>query len=180
MPDLARAEFRKIAYNAKDHRVRISYQIPNGTEEPDEYQVSVRQPPHPDLTERLEAMRTHVIDLCELDGLEPDQLEVRSVTITWKHGVMGAVITALRELKRSPAPLVLNTPHKAADFYTEEEGDPDSLLPGEAVDAIHELIAEAKLFLEGKRGEEEEEPQKDLFDGDEEEAGELVGAGVGD
>lgn len=160
--------FTKIKHDPKKERVSLSYQVVNGTEEPDEYTVSTRQPAHPDLLARLQDLAPHVLELCELDGVEASEVEVRSVSFSWAHDVMGVTITGLRRLKRSPAPLVLNTPHKARDHYG-EEGDDSQLLGDEAVMAISKLIGEANLFLDGKRGER---AQGDLFDEEAEEAAE--------
>lgn len=169
----ASQQFKKISVNKKEERARLIYHVQNGSDEPDEYQVSVRQAPHPDFAAALDALRQDVLDLCELDGVDVESLDVRGVSFSWTHGIMGATITALRTLKKSNAPLVLNTPFKPSEPYSEEGGaDEAQLLPSRTIYALGKLMDEASALLAGKRGAE---PQRDIFE--EEEAGELVGAG---
>jgi hypothetical protein len=166
-------EFTKIAFAPKQKRVRLEYTVGNGSDEPDEYTVTTRQPPHADLVEALGRLRKHALALCELDRAVPEgEIEVRGVSIRWKDGAVGATITALRQLKTSAAPLVLNTPFKF-------EGDDNAPLPQPAVDAIRALVEEAALFLEGKRGEddgaeESDQEEMELGDGREESALEIT------
>ncbi len=165
--------FTKIKYDPKKERVVLNYHVQNGTDEPDEYTVNIRQPPHPDLVAALEALGPHVLRLCELDGVEEDDIEVRSVSFSWAQDVMGCTITALRSLRRSASPLVLNTPHKASDHYG-EDGDEEQLLDSDTVTALEQLITEGREFLGGKRGEREQTEIE--FEEADQESFELVGA----
>lgn len=155
--------FTKIKYDPKKERVVLNYTIENGTDEPDEFSVNIRQPPHPDLVDALAALGEHALALCELEGVEAEDLEVRSVSFSWSHDVMGATITALRTLRRSSSPLVLNTPHKTVAHYG-EDGDDEHLLPESTVEALMDLVHEARAFLpppigRAKRGEK---PQTEM------------------
>jgi len=152
------ARICKVGWTPKTSRLRLEWETPSGGEEWDEATISLKCTPHPDLLAALQALAPHVVEICEMEDLQEPAIEVRSVTYTWAHDVMGAVITALRHLQNSPAPLVLNTPHKPSDWYgDQEDGDPAQLLPEHTVRALRQLQKEAIEFLEGKRAPEPEQ-----------------------
>ena len=146
---MAREQFTKIKYDDNKGRVTVKYQIPNGTDEPDLYTVDVREEPHDDFKRALDVLDQDVVAICE----QPANalVDVRSVTLTWKDEIMGAVITGLRTLNSARSPLVLNTPHKTVEPYNPEEEDDVGLLPESTVERLEDLIHEAKAFLAGKR-----------------------------
>lgn len=156
------ARITKIGWTPKTGRLALAWELPAKDEgEWDEFSFSRKVKPHPDLLAALQALAPHVVELCELEDLREPAIEVRSVTYTWAHDVMGAVVTALRHLQNSPAPLVLNTPHKPSDAYGEDEADPAQLLPEHTVRALRELAREAVAFLDGKRAPEAGEDERE-------------------
>ena len=71
-----------------------------------------------------------------------------------EDGVQGAVISALRELKRSVQPLNLNTPHKPYQPYNPEQGaDPDMLMPENIIEHLNEVEDEAQRYIDGDRAQ---------------------------
>lgn len=164
-----RPRITKLKYNPKTERVELKYELPNRGDW-DQYELSTKEIPHPDLVAALTAFAPHVLTLCELDDVELDTISVRSVTFTWKNDVMGCVISSLRQLQTSPAPLVLNTPHKTIEPYG-EGGSEGALLPDSVIGALEQLLAEAEEFIKGKRGERptgDEDADEDLGDEDDE------------
>jgi len=155
------ARITKLGWTPKTGRLALAWEFPSATEgEWDEFSFSRKVKPHPDLLGALQALAPHVVEICELEDLQEPAIEVRSVTYTWAHDVMGAVITALRQLQNSPAPLVLNTPHKPSAPYGDEEGDPAQLLSEPTVLALRRLANEAREFLGGKRAPEPQDEQE--------------------
>jgi len=70
--------------------------------------------PEPEFVEALQALAPDVADLCELCPGCATGIVVQGVSLCYagEDGVMGATITALRNLDSANSPLVLNTPHK--------------------------------------------------------------------
>lgn len=153
-------QFTKIAYNPKTGRVVLRHQEANGTEEPDSYTLDAKAEPRAEFLEALSALAPDVVDLCELDGVDESDIEVRGVSLFYKDGIMGATITGLRSLRRSTWPLVLNTPFKPVEHYS-GEGDEEQLLPEDTAERVLGLVWEAGKYLAGERAIK---TQTDAFD----------------
>lgn len=115
--------------------------------------------PHPDLKEALEGMVEHLLENCEIASEEGHKITVKSVTCTYKDMddvglVRGLVISGVRELRRSNSPMVLNSPHKTDQPYT-EDGDDDICLSSRCIDALYGLEREVFAYLDGKRAQGE-------------------------
>lgn len=148
----------KIKYSSKTLRIKIEWQDA-ADEDANKFSFDNKREIPASFKNAFLDLRKHVNKLCEL-GMKEDEmylLEVVGVSLSWSHGVMGATITALKTLKDSNQPLVLNTPHKIEDFYSENGGDEKQLMPSDAVNDIIKLMAEAKAFIKSK------EVQMDLF-----------------
>jgi hypothetical protein len=111
--------------------------------------------PRPEFLTALQALTSVVLSLCELPLDYGTDLKITGVTIT-DHETLGrgTVITALKKLTRSQAPLVLNTPHIT------ETGSHENAptLFGRELDLLEQLQEEASRYLKGERA------QQSLFD----------------
>jgi len=146
--------FNKIKYDNKG-RVCLVYDEIVSDDKVNEYSMKCTDAPRGEYKEALAALKIHVVDICEIPKNQAAKLEIRGVSLSWKDGIMGTVITALKDLERSNAPLVLNTPHLPEESYS-KDGEM-SCLSLECVEDIRTLIEEARRYLEGDRA------QIDLF-----------------
>jgi len=143
--------FTKIKYDGKN--VVLAW-AEGDVDTSEEYTLKCDDAPHGDFTKALNTFAGHVAELCELPKPWGSDLDVRGVSISHTQGIMGAVITALKPLEMSQSPLVVNTPHKPSEPYS--EGDPnagDYCLSTECTEAIAVLCVEAEAYLKGKRAQ---------------------------
>lgn len=109
---------------------------------------------HPDLSKALQTMKPHLIENCEL----PDDrmIEVKSITRTYKDmevgEVRGLVISGVRQLQNSDAPMVVTMPHKTDQPYT-EDGDDSICLTSQCMDDLDALEVEIFAYVDGKRAQ---------------------------
>ena len=146
-------EIRITKVKEKDGRVMIHFQkpTPGGSEvDWDDYTINCGGKPRPEFYEAMNALVTHVRDICELPRESESLISILGVTCAYPQDIMGATISAKLRLRRSNAPLILNTPFKTSELYT-ETGDPDSLLSGDCVDAIMTLHEECEKYINGER-----------------------------
>jgi hypothetical protein len=139
---------RKVKFDGQ--RVEILYEQEKDTGM-DEFSLKCTDKPLEKFVKAMDALRSHVADLCELPKKWGDNLEIRGVSFSYAGDkeVMGAVISALKPLGKSSCPLVINTPHAC-----EEPPSPTAeanLLPGKAVAALRLVINEAKKYIAGER-----------------------------
>jgi hypothetical protein len=139
----------KIKLTDKDPAtVEIGYQMAVSGGYTD-HLVTSPEAPHPDFVNAMTAVAPAVLKIAELEGVaELDDITVRSVSLGHKkEGKTSVIITALRQLKNSRGPLLINTPLKY--IVADDAG-------GDDVNDI--LCGEARAFIEdGKRA------QGDLF-----------------
>lgn len=149
--------FRKIKHNPKEETSEFVLETPARGGH-DLHTIETSDAPHPDFVKAFQALAPAVIEIAELGGVaKPVDIEVRSVAIHYhKNESIGVVITALRELKNSAAPLLINTPHKIFRNAPDGTGD-EQIFPKKYVEKIDDLSTEAVLFIRGKR------QQGDLF-----------------
>ena len=144
----------KVKYDGA--KVRIEYEKKRPDEQYDEFTLSSLDSPTQPFRDALNALAMDVVGICELDAESLDKLTVRGVSFTYTNDILGACITALKRLKTSNAPLVLNTPHLPEEAYG--EGDSSTpVLDTATVDRLHELALAAERYIEGERA------QGDLF-----------------
>ena len=147
-------EFLKI--KIKDERVHLDWQLKREDETYDKYSLESKDTPHPSFTLKLLELRNYVNDICDL-RLHIDEfhkLKISSISINYageKH-IMGAAITALKDLPNRNSPLVVNTPYLIEDYYS-DQGDPNSLLPSKLVLLIYEIFDYADDYIQGKRAQ---------------------------
>lgn len=142
--------FKKIKYDTKEVTLIFTTETSGETHE---HTITSKAHPHPDFVEALAALVDDVVDICGLPLAYEEGLRVQSVTFSYseKTGSSGAVVTALKSLAMSSAPLVLNTPHLVEDG---EAG----VMTSHMRTRLRGLESEAQQYLSGKRA------QGDLFD----------------
>jgi hypothetical protein len=153
---MAKKRFLKIKVAKTDagkDRMHLEYENRNGSEW-DQLSLNSGDKPAPSFHAALQALAQDVVELCELPLDYRERLIVKSVSFSYggEAQVMGATITAQMALRKSNAPLLLNTPHKAKDFYA-ETGDPKQLLDPECVERLEALMIEADDFINGVRAQ---------------------------
>lgn len=77
--------------------------------------------------------------------------QMRAIGLSVSHyddGRWGCTITATRDLKRSNAPLVINTPHKPSQGSHEAD---EAILDGDTVSAVESVLREAEKYVRGDR-----------------------------
>src|SRR3990167_7830135 len=96
----------KVKWDGKQVVIRFEDTRPNGT---DEFELVCHDPPLPAFGAALKALRQHVEEITELPADYCENLEIRGVSLSYADaGGMGAVITCLKPLTTTRAPLVLN------------------------------------------------------------------------
>jgi len=131
----------------------------------DEYRIKCADQPRSELVAALGKMAKHVVDMCELPNYTLSSIDVIGLTVTHtavehqEEDVQGVVISGVRRLKNSNAPMIINTPH-----FTREPLSPDadkgvfSFECAIDVDRLEQLVF---AYVDGERA------QLDLFDEDE-------------
>ena len=121
-------------------------------DEPDNWSMNSKEHPRQELKDALGALKPHVCDICELPDEWAQRMEVRGVSFSWARDIMGACITAFKNLENSDSPLVLNTPHKPSSPYS-ETGDDKNCLSAECQTALENVLNEAELYVKGQRAQ---------------------------
>jgi hypothetical protein len=145
--------FTKIKYDGS--KVRLEYERPRKDDgDADEFLLNSADKPAPELDAALQALAVDVVTICELIPSDVSRLKVRGVTLTYTNEIQGAVITALKTLTTSHAPMVCNTPHLPSEPYSEGAGDyQPPTWPTGMFDRIAALEAQAKRYLDGERAQ---------------------------
>ena len=144
---------KKVKYDKKEKRVLISYEE-KGADGYDNYTLDSEDAPNPSLLKSLSDLASDVLYLCEIQGKQDFQVEVRSISFSYggDKEVMGATISAGIALERSYCPLNVNTPHKASESYSEHE-DPKQLLDESTIIKLKLVQEEAIKFINGDRAQ---------------------------
>jgi hypothetical protein len=136
--------FTKIKFDGA--KVRLEYQVTRpGGGDPDEFALQCADRPLPEFVSSLAALRADVCQICEFPSKEVTTLTMRGVSLAYKDGVMGCVLTALRTVTTADAPLILNTP------YLPQKAQSGCLLPASTVRRVNALHVEAARYLAGER-----------------------------
>lgn len=140
---------RKIKLSEK---VRIEYEVLVGDKVKEEYSLTSVDKPLLSFAEAMQVLAQSVVEICELPDKDINHIAVSGVSFSYggEKQVLGAVITAQKKLKKTDAPLNLNTPHKTEDFYG-ETGSASQLLDSLTIDKLYELMDEAEKYIAGER-----------------------------
>lgn len=121
--------------------------------------------PLPGFDKALENLKGHIQEIMALSAAWVKTVRVLGVSLDYKNGIMGAVITFRKEDLAGGKGTTINTPHYSEAPY--QEGAPEvNLLPAQCVIDIQELIAQAENYRKGNRA------QIDAFPGGKPGAGE--------
>jgi hypothetical protein len=145
-------EISKIKYDGRC--VKIDYSIKNSdpnVQNKDDIKVALSScdKPLPEFIEVFHGLRQYVEQICNLADGYCDKAEVRGVSLSHSHNIVGAVITVLVKVKTANSPVVINTPHLPSAPYNENGEEP--LLPRDCVIDINTLIEEAEKYIDGLR-----------------------------
>jgi len=142
--------YTKIKFDGS--KVRIEYEVTRKDGDPDEYTLHSADKPLPEFDEALQALAADVVTICELNPSDVDKLKVRGVTLTHTNGILGVCVTALKTLKSSNAPLVINTPHLPEESYS--EGDDNApVMPSGMAMRVAAVEAQARRYVDGERAQ---------------------------
>lgn len=147
----------KFRYNPGDGKIFIKYECPSSASSvSDVFTMESCEAPVQELKDALQKMRDHVIDICEFPPPMNSGITIRGVTITYNDDdIQGLVITALRGLTYSNAPLIVNTPHFTREPYS-EGADPDmNVFSTECAEDLDGLERLAFLYVGGQRAQQE-------------------------
>jgi len=147
----------KVKWDGK--KVTIAYMVlraPGDDEDPDTYRLTSGDPPKKRFIEALHALDLDVGVMCDIPEKHLAHwiasVTPRGVSFSWKDGIMGAVITALKTLDDSRAPLVINTPHKPEKPYSAGDVDGERYcLQAGTVEKLQAIIDRALEYLDGDR-----------------------------
>lgn len=115
--------------------------------------LEAEDPPLPELERALSSMAEHLCAICELPADWVEDIEVRSVTVTYTEAATGLVITGLRSLDGSSAPLILNSPHFTDAPYSETDQGGKGIYSADCGRDLNELARAAFAYVDGKRGQ---------------------------
>lgn len=152
-------QFLKIKKDKKSGRVTLEYQKKKADQTLDEFHFSSFDKPLPEFDTALLNLRKYVMQICEYP-VDDDFITRTTVTgVSFSYGgdadVMGATLIAQLVLKDCNAPLNLNTPHLAEDFYSASGGSDKQLMPDKMATDLYKLMTEAERYLYGERAQGE-------------------------
>lgn len=152
-------QFLKIKKDKKTDKVTLEYQKKKADDSVDEFAFSSFDKPLPEFDTALLALRKYVLEICEYPVNDDFLTRVTVTGVSFSYGgnegVMGATLIAQLALKECNAPLNLNTPHLAEDFYNENGGSEKQLMPDNMAADLYKLINEAERYLYGERAQGE-------------------------
>jgi len=137
----------KIKYDGS--QVEIQYEIVMETTDDVKVVLKSYDKPKDEFIQCLSSLAKFVENICQLKEGYCDEAEIRGVSLSWSHDVMGAVITALIPVDTANSPVCLNTPHLASEQYNENGQSP--ILPRPCTTKINQLIEHAEAYINGDR-----------------------------
>jgi hypothetical protein len=159
--------FRKIWFKPakkEENPVNVyefDYDIISGRTEQDqeikqELTLKCSEEPVESFKKTLQALKPHIVDLCEQPKDYEARVTVRGIHIRYsdhENGskIMGITMTGTYKLKRSNGVNVLNTPFKQESYTTSKGGDETKLLSEPCAELVYELFDEAKRYVQGER-----------------------------
>lgn len=143
---------RKFKMSRSTGGIEVIYESENGaTGTFDEYTLKTYESPVSALDVALQNLTDHVIAICELPHTMKDEIIVSGVSISYTDDIQGLVITSMRSLKGSSAPMLINTPHFSAQPYGEGSDSEISVFTLECGEALQKLEARVFEFIDGDR-----------------------------
>jgi len=146
---------RKIKYNrtGDEKGVLVRWEERGGEGSWDKREFESQDEPADEFGEALQSLAGDVEKMCEIphDGLHG--ILVTGVTFSYggEKEVMGAMITAQRQLVNNPCAWNVNTPHKASDSYSDTPAPREQLLQEDTIARLNDLIEQAEGYIQGTR-----------------------------
>jgi len=141
---------RKLQFTRIKHDgqvVELDYLTEHG-EDSAKTELSSESPPSPEFVATLHGLKRPMLKFLEMPTSYGENIEVRTVALKYAKGDFSSfVVTAIRPLKFSNGPLVLNTPN-----INIPEGDAPSCID-EMIGLIEDLILHAAAYEQGHRAQ---------------------------
>lgn len=142
----------------KAKKINIEYQVLTKAGQWDDFSFSCSDEALPEFYLSIKKLSPHVLELCELPKTYLDRVVTKGVSFSYStEGIMGAVIIAAMQLKKSNCPLNLNTPHKPSAVDDDQTPMENQLLTEGCTMALKTVINECIKYIAGYRA------QTDLF-----------------
>jgi hypothetical protein len=142
---------RLLKFKLDDDGVLVKYELVDQESVRETLTVESQDRPRAELREALKAMAEHLCTIAELPPTWAKDIEIRGVTCTHTNDIRGLVITGLRKLAGSNAPLVLNTPHFTEAPYTEDADSDVGIYTAACGLALDLIELEVWRYLDGER-----------------------------
>lgn len=142
-------KIKKFSYNAKDKETKVEYSFYRDNGDEVKTTLTSFQKPTTELILQMSVLTKDVEKICSLPTGYCIDAEVRSVSFSHSHDILGAVITCLVPIETANSPVVINTPHLPSAPYNECSESP--VLPSETafkLKVIHKLVIE---YINGDR-----------------------------
>lgn len=145
----------KVKHDRKRSETTVEYEIVS--EKADDI-VTVKlvgyEKPLEDFMEQFNALTAFVEEICSLPEGYCDKAEIKGVSFSWSHDIMGAVITAAVPVDTANSPVIINTPHLPKEDYS--GNNPNALLlPRKCAITLEKLIEETKRYIDFERQTEQ-------------------------
>ena len=143
---------RIIKVKVKKGEWTIRWQKKNEAAETyDTYEVTSKDPPLEELPKRLQVMANHVTEICDLPESATKNIAVSGITVSYTDKNRYLVITAVRSLSKSKAPMLINTP--ARPLYPEDDQDETFCMSKECFEDLLAVENEAMKYIRGERAQ---------------------------
>ncbi len=143
----------KVAYDGE--RVVIQYQKRGKKQvDWDKFVIDSSEQPNASFTRLLQSLREYVAKICDYPEDEAEKVKVLGVHVSWKgekEDIMGVVVTAIKRVKMTTSPLLLNTPFLPEKSLTNKKSD--AVLQKDVVEKINLLCDAAEAYVDGERGQ---------------------------
>lgn len=161
---------RIIKVKAKKGEWTIRWQKKNEAADTyDTYEITSKDMPLEELPKRLQVMANHVTEICDLPESATKNIIVSGITESYTDENRYLVITAVRSLSKSKAPMLINTPVRP--LYPENDQDETFCMSKECLQDLLAVENEAMKYVRGERAqqsldfgggtdEQEDEPPK--------------------
>ena len=143
---------RIIKVKAKKGEWTIRWQKKNEAADTyDTYEVTSKDMPLEELPKRLQVMANHVTEICDLPESATKNIVVSGITESYTDENRYLVITAVRSLSKSKAPMLINTP--ARPLYPENDQDETFCISKECLQDLLAVENEAMKYIRGERAQ---------------------------
>lgn len=148
---MSKTRIAKIKFQDSERKTVIEYQKWKPGERWDEYILTSEDPPLQTFRDEMNKLGPHICTLLELPASYADTIKVSGISLSYKDGIMGCVITCQKKLRSANSPLILNTPHMTEESYSETDESGNNLLSMEIINLVHNCMDHARDYINGKR-----------------------------